>query len=305
MRSLKSRIINVLLRLLGAKKMFADFHANVGSPDGFKAAVEKARAGGQFSALPPEKLASAYSNEQIDVDGFGLSLIKVGQQEKVVYFLHGGAYVLGTGSAHWDLMERVGKQADCHVAVFDYPLAPEHTAEMVLERSQDAYLMLVERYSAENVILMGGSAGAGLAMGLGLKLRDEKQPLPAKIVLLYPWLDVTMSHPEARGFERKDLLLGVDGLIACGKFYAGEMGVEHPYVSPWYGNTADMPPVAIFTGTCDVLHPEGRDYAQKIISMGGHAELFTFEEMQHAWVIFDMPESMDAISKVSHFINSD
>ena len=123
--------MNVLLRLLGAKKMFADFHANVGSPDGFKAAVEKARAGGQFSVLPPEKLTSAYSTEQIDVDGFGLSLIEVGQQEKVVYFLHGGAYVLGTGSAHWDLMEKVGKQADCHVAVFDYPLAPEHTAETV------------------------------------------------------------------------------------------------------------------------------------------------------------------------------
>lgn len=284
--------------------MFAGFHANVDSTEGFKVAVENARAKGQYSDRPPEKLAAAYKSEQIDVSGFGLSLIEVGQQEKVVYFLHGGAYVLGIGSAHWDLMEKVGQSADCHVAVFDYPLAPEHTAEMALEQSQKAYMILVERYGAENVILMGGSAGAGLAMGLALKLRDESQSLPGQVVLLYPWLDVTMSHPEAKDFEKKDLLLGIDGLIACGKHYAGELGVEHPYVSPWFGDTAGLPPIRIFSGDCDLLHPEGRDFVHKVNSAGGNAELFVFEGMQHAWVIFDMPESRDAIGRVSSLVRS-
>ena len=303
MRSLKSRVMNVLLRLLGAKQMFAEFHANVDSPDGFRVAVEKARSTGQFSNLPPEKLTSSFSTSQIDVNGFGLSLIEIGRKEKVIFFLHGGAYVLGIGNAHWDLMEKIGKLADCHVAVFDYPLAPEFTAEESLARTGDAYQLLLDRYGAENIVLMGDSAGAGLAMGFSMMLRDQAKPQPSHVVLLYPWLDVTMSHDEARAIEDKDLLLGVDGLIACGKFYAGDMGMEHPYVSPYFGDTAGLPPISVFTGTWDVLHPEGRDFVEKVKSAGGQAELFVYPEMQHAWLLFGMPESRDAIDNLVRIIN--
>lgn len=298
MRSLKSRIMNVVLRAFGAKKMFADFHANVDSAEGFKVAVEKVRAKGQFSDRVPEKLVTAYTSEQINVSGFGLSLIEVGSQEKVIFFLHGGAYVLGIGDAHWSMMEKIGKLADCHVAVFDYPLAPEYKADEALDRSQEAFEILVKRYGAENVVLMGGSAGAGLAMGLSLKLQSEGRPQPSRIMLLYPWLDVTMSHPEARGLEKKNLILGVDGLIACGKHYAGDLGVEHPYVSPWFGELAGLPPVHVFTGSCDVLHPEGRDFVEKVRSAGGEASLSVYPEMQHGWLLFGIPESEKGIAEI-------
>lgn len=302
MRSLKSRFFNLLLRSFGAKKMFADFDANVDSVEGFQAAVDRARAAGDYSSEAPEKLGQTYPAEMVDVDGFGLTLLEVGANKKVVFFLHGGAYVLGIGNVHWDLMEKVGKSADCHVAVFDYPIAPEFKAETALDRSHKAYEILVERYGAENVVLMGGSAGAGLAMGLSLKLRDEGKPQPSKVILLYPWLDVTMSHPEARGLEDKDLLLGVDGLIACGKHYAGDLGVEHPYVSPWFGSLENLPPTYILSGSWDVLHPEGRDFAKKLEAAGGQAEVFVFEQMQHAWLLFDMPESRKGLSQIAQLI---
>ncbi len=302
MRSLKSRFINLLLKSFGAKKMFASFNANVDSAEGFQAAVDQARAAGDYSSEPPEKLAQKYPTEMIDVDGFGLTLLEVGANKKVVYFLHGGAYVLGIGKVHWDFMEKVGKSADCHVAVFDYPIAPEFKAETAVDRSQKAFEVLVERYGAENVVLMGGSAGAGLAMGLSLKLRDEDKPQPSKVILLYPWLDVTMSHSEARGLEDKDLLLEVDGLIACGQHYAGDLGVEHPYVSPWFGSLENLPPTKIFTGSWDVLHPEGRDFAKKLKGAGNQAELFVYDQMQHAWLLFDMPESKKGLTQITNLI---
>lgn len=285
--------------------MFKSFHATADSPEDFLAAVEKARTGGNFSPVPPETMTEKFPHEHIDVNGFGLHLLQMGAKQRVIFFLHGGAYVLGISDGHWSLMEKLGVPGEYHTAVFDYPLAPEHKAEEALEATVAAYDILVERYGAENIVLMGGSAGAGLAMGLSLKLRDLKRAQPRNVILLYPWLDVTMSHPEARPLESKDLLLGVDGLIACGRNYAGSLGVKHPYVSPWYAELNDLPPIHISSGTWDLLHPEGRDFVQKVKAAGGEADISIFPEMQHAWILFDIPEAQAAIKNIIDVISSD
>ena len=298
MRSFKSRLMNLLLRMLGAKKMFAEFHQTKGAPEEFQEAVAKARARNQNRSEPTEAFAQKYPYESVDINGSKLHLHQIGSRKKVVFFLHGGAYVLGLSAAYWDFMEKVGLGSDCQVALFDYPLAPEYKCETAIERTVQAYEYLLSRYDANEIILMGDSAGGGLAMALSLHLRDLGRPQPSTTILLYPWLDVTMSHPEARGGVSNDLLLGIDGLIACGEHYAGELGVKHPHVSPWFGSLEDLAPVHIFTGTWDVLHPEGRDFSEKLKAAGNEAHLYTYPEMQHAWILFNMPESQRALEQI-------
>ena len=304
MRSFKSRLMNLVLRSLGAKKMFVNFANAEADPAAFLQAVKDARQSGDFLNEPPEKLAAQFKTEEIDVDGYPCQLVEFGTKKRVILFLHGGAYVLGMARLHWDMLKQVGVVADYHLAMFDYPLAPENKCASVVDSCLAAYDLLAERYGAENVVLMGDSAGGGLAMGLAMKLRDMGRPMPSKIALLYPWLDVTMSHPEAKGIEKNDHLLGVDGLIACGKHYAGELGVEHAYVSPWFGDVSDLHPIGIFTGTWDVLHPEGRDYAGKVKAAGGNAELHVYEQMQHAWLLLDMPETRKARKDICSFLST-
>ncbi|MEM8857608.1 MAG: alpha/beta hydrolase [Chloroflexota bacterium] len=303
MRSFKSRLMNLLLRSLGAKKMFVNFADAQADPEAFLKAVTDARAGGDYLHEPPEKITSQTKCEQLDVNGNALHLLEFGSKKRVIFFLHGGAYVLGVARPYWDMVKKIGEGADCHLALFDYPLAPEHTCESVLESCMAAFDLLIERYGVENVVVMGDSAGGGLSMGLTLKLRDLERPLPNKIALLYPWLDVTMSHPEARGIESSDYLLGVDGLIACGKHYAGDLGVEHPYVSPWFADLAGLPPIGVFTGTWDVLHSEGRDFVGKVKATGGSVELNVYEQMQHAWLLFDMPETRKGLDDIRKFLS--
>lgn len=298
MRSFKSRLMNLLLRMLGAKKMFADFHQAKVSPEKFQAAVDQARTKNQNRSEPTAALVEKYRYEPIDIDGSKLHLHQIGNQKKVILFLHGGAYVLGLSAAYWDFMERIGSKSNCHAALFDYPLAPEYTCETAIERSLLAYEYLLTQYDASDIILMGDSAGGGLAMALSMHLRDLGKPQPSKTILLYPWLDVTMSHPEARGIEGHDLLLGIDGLVACGEHFAGELETTNPLVSPWFGSFGNLPPVHIFTGTWDVLHPEGRDFWGKLKAAGSEAHLYTYPEMQHAWILFNMPESNRAIEQI-------
>ena len=298
MRSFKSRMINLILKLLGMKKMFADFHAKADSATDFKAAVDKARTRGGDSIKSQEKMSEQFPSEQIDIDGFALHLYQVGAQKKVLFFLHGGAYVLGLGDLHFSLMRSIGEGADCHVAIFDYPLTPEYTMTTIMERTAAAYTHLLQSYDAQEIVVMGDSAGAGLAAGLTYYLRDHELPAPSQVVLLYPWLDVTMSQPEARVIESKDYLLGVDGLIACGNYCAGELGVEHPFVSPLFGDVQNLPKMTVLSGTWDLLHPQSLDFVQKVEMAGGEIDLHVYEEMQHAWLLFDMPEAADGVKKI-------
>ncbi|MFK7803054.1 MAG: alpha/beta hydrolase fold domain-containing protein [Anaerolineae bacterium] len=298
MRSIQSRLMNLLLRALGAKKMFVGFHQAKHSAEAFQAEVSKARSRNGDQSEPTEAFVQKYPHERIDVDGFALHIHQIGKRKRVGLFLHGGAYVLGISSAHWSLIEKMGIGGDCHMAMFDYPLAPEHDCTAAIEHTLRAYEILVERYGAEEVVLMGGSAGAGLAMALSLHLRDQGRPQPRSTVLLYPWLDVTMSHPYTKEFGHKDLLLGVDGLIACGEHYAGDRDTTDPLVSPWFGQLDDVAPVYIFSGTWDILHGEGRDFVEKIKSAGGEANLSAYPEMQHAWMLFGMPEAKKALEEI-------
>ncbi|MFT5194126.1 MAG: monoterpene epsilon-lactone hydrolase [Cellvibrionaceae bacterium] len=302
MQSIQSRLMNLLLRLLRTKKMFGDFYKAEHKPEKFQEILDKAHAGRGYQSKPADALVHKHLYEQVDIDGFALHIHQIGRRQKVVLSLHGGAYVLGIATAHWGFVEKVGMEGDCHIAVFDYPLAPEYTCTAVLEKTLKAYDLLVERYGVENVVLMGDSAGGGLAMALSLYLRDIGRPQPKSTILLYPWLDVTMSHSETRSIDSKDLILGIDGLITCGKFYAGERETTDPLVSPWFGDLAGVAPVYVFTGTWDVLHPQGRDFVEKVRSAGGEAELFAYPEMQHAWLLFGMPETKKAIEDICYIL---
>lgn len=297
MRSIQSRLINLLLRAFGAKKMFAEFHEAKHSAEAFQAAVDKARAAGDYEG-GIEAYAGKYGYELVDVEGSDLHLHQFGNRRRAVLFLHGGAYVLGLAKQYWGLLEKIGVGGDCHIAALDYPLAPEHDCTTAIDRAMQAYEILVERYGADEVVLMGDSAGGGLAMGLSLHLRDQGRPQPHSTVLLYPWLDVTMSHPEAPENANNDLLLGIDGLIACGEYYAGERVTTDPLVSPWFGQLDGLAPVHVFTGSWDVLHPEGRDFVGKVQSAGGEASLNVYPQMQHAWLLFGMPETTKAIGEI-------
>ena len=96
-----------------------------------------------------------------------------------------------------------------------------------------------------------GEFGGGLAVALCQQLQKHALPSPASLVLLYPWLDVTMSHPQSRKLERKDFILACDGLAACGVAYAGEREPTDPLVSPLFGAVEGLPKTAVFP-TCPI-----------------------------------------------------
>jgi acetyl esterase/lipase len=117
------------------------------------------------------------------------------KKERVILFLHGGAYYMFSVATHRTVTIPLSKYTDARVFALDYRLAPETRFPGQLHDAVLAYLRLVEdlHIPPENIVVCGDSAGGGLAMSLLLYLRDEKYPLPSAAILMSPWVGKYIS----------------------------------------------------------------------------------------------------------------
>src|SRR5579862_3393727 len=97
---------------------------------------------------------------------------------RVLLFLHGGGYCSGSIRSHRRMVTEAGRAAGSRTLAISYRLAPEHPFPAAFEDAANAWRYLrAQGIAAEHIALGGDSAGGGLCLALGLKLRDTQQDL--------------------------------------------------------------------------------------------------------------------------------
>lgn len=258
-------------------------------------------------AKPSKKIQSLIHVEQSTVMGQAVYTMypKAGKSKVHVLYLHGGAYVFGIQSYHFNLVTRLILATGCTVTVPDYPLAPKHSYkdayDMVTPIAED----IVKQAGSDSFVLMGDSSGGGLALGLAQHLRDLTIPQPKDIILLSPWLDVTMENPEILAIDKFDPILGINGLILAGKAYAGDQDTKHPLVSPIYGNLDNLAKITLFISTNDLLYADAKKFKSIMDEKELPLRFEVFEGLFHDWMLFDIRESrkvMDTIKSILLYV---
>src|SRR6202453_1168380 len=114
---------------------------------------------------------------------------------RVLLFLHGGGFELGSVRSDGELAARLGRAAGMRVLFLEYRLAPEHHFPAAIDDVLAAWgwLRAVQGLSARSVAVAGDSAGGGLAVALLVAARDAREALPAAAVLMSPTVDLTSS----------------------------------------------------------------------------------------------------------------
>jgi acetyl esterase/lipase len=113
------------------------------------------------------------------------------EAERVILYLHGGGYVIGSPTTHRGLAERLSRAAAARVLVIDYRLAPEHPFPAAIEDATAAYgWLLASGVKAGEIAVAGDSAGGGLTVSTLVALRDAGHPLPAAGICKSPWVDM-------------------------------------------------------------------------------------------------------------------
>jgi monoterpene epsilon-lactone hydrolase len=148
------------------------------------------------------------------------------------------------------------------------------------------------------VIVMGDSAGGGMALSLAQQLRDAARPLPTRLILISPGLDMTFSDPRQPVIAVQDKMLDIPGLLVAGRWYAGGLSSADPKISPLFGSLASLPPIAVFTGTHDLLNPDARRLQAKAAQDGALLSFHEYEGMFHVWPLAPIPEARQAINEM-------
>ncbi|MBS4001383.1 MAG: alpha/beta hydrolase [Desulfobulbaceae bacterium] len=275
---------------------------------GMKKYVEKTIERNNYNHKPadiPKSLKKkAEISETILLDNKVFTLIpKVNSSNKVILYLHGGAYIEGISKIHWDLIEELMQKTNATIVVADYPLTPNATYSDVYAFIDEVYSQLLSEYSNDNIIIMGDSAGGGLALGFVQKLRNEGSVLPNQLILISPWLDITMSNPEIQEIDKKDKMLNVRGLKLAAELYADNLEHDNYLVSPNYGTFQGLPKISVFTGTYDILNPDANKLKEIVSATDTKLNFFEYPKMFHVWVLItSLKESQSAINQIVKLI---
>ncbi|KAI9344282.1 Alpha/Beta hydrolase protein [Obelidium mucronatum] len=258
--------------------------------------------------------------------------------ERVILFVHGGAYCLCSRKTHRWASWKLAKDARCRVLVFDYRLAPEHVFPLALHDCISAYSFLInpppysglKKYDPKNVVVMGDSAGGGLALAMMLWIRDHGSgslaaqqqnqssdafdasylKMPAGVGLLSPWLDLTQSMPSFRINGKYDYLPDKtkDKILNENRshYYVKDNSfLKNPLVSPYWATeseTQPLPPILVQIGEYERLRDENLAFATKRFTTTP-LQLEMYDAMIHVFQIFNMvyPLSDLAMQRLAAF----
>ncbi|MFA1821539.1 alpha/beta hydrolase [Virgibacillus oceani] len=290
--SLKSRGFKLLLKISRSKQFWEK------SGEGLMKAIEKRR---MLPDKPPKKLHQKIKIKKGEMNGNYYYELQPNQENdnKPIFYVHGGAYVYRISRLHWNFLGKLVDELNCTIIVPLYPLAPEHTYKHTLAFIYALYIQQIKSMKdPENMILMGDSAGGGLALVLAQLLKEKQIKQPEQIMLISPWLDLSLTNPGIAPIEKHDPFLVRSGLMEAGKLYAGATDTKHPKVSPLYGELNGLAHITLFMGTHDILAADARRFVEIAKQQGIPIHYIEAAKMVHIYPIYNFPESRIAFEQI-------
>ena len=167
----------------------------------------------------------------------------------------------------------------------DYPLTPKYTYKDVFNMVIPLYKEIIDKVDSNDLIVIGDSAGGGIALALMERIGAEDIDMPSKTILISPWLDVRLINPEIDEVQKIDKELNKETLKLAGIAYAGEDGMDNYLVNPIDGDLSKLENVTILTGTKDILNPDVDVLVDKAKEQGTNINVKEYDGAGHIWMI--------------------
>lgn len=223
---------------------------------------------------------------------------------RVILYLHGGGYVIGSIRAYRKMTGHLANAAGCKVLLIEYRLAPEHEFPAAIEDAVSSYRgLLSQGYKPENIVIAGDSSGGGLAAATLVSLRDSGDPMPAAAIMASPWIDLEMTGESIRTMAKKDPMLTLQEVKRWSAQYLGDTDPKNPLASPIYADLKGLPPLLIHAGTREILLDDAKRFAERARDDGVEVQLDIYDGMWHVYQSFCglVPESTEAVKKLGSF----
>ena len=223
--------------------------------------------------------------------------------KKTIIYMHGGAYIFNISKYHWEFISEILSKTNSRIIVVDYPLAPNNNYKDIYKLMDIVYSNTLSNIPAKEVIFLGDSAGAGFLLSFSQHLRNNNLEQAYKVILLSPWLDLSMSNNKSS--LNKDVVLSIKGLQLAAKSIAGDLPLNDPKISPLFDDFDNLASIYIFIAGNELFYPDIIELKNKAASNKSNISYFEYPDMFHDWAIFTyLEESKIAIEQVSAIINN-
>ena len=286
-RSDMATLVEIYFRVIGTKDKFADAKQCAEY-------IEQRGNAGEYTLT----LNLSSDVGESEVNGSRVyDLTSTSSPEMTILYLHGGAYINDASPYHWQLCDKLSQKMNAEVVFPIYPLTPNHTWGETFELVTAVYEDILENTQTP-VIIMGDSAGGGLAAAFCEYIAGIGLEQPDKLILLSPWVDISMSDPAAADYEDADPMLSAYGLVEMGKYWAGDLNMQDYKVSPIFGDISVLQNVYLFVGTREIFYPDVTHFYEMLKAQGVAAELYIGEGMNHVYPLYPIPEADEAFEKI-------
>ena len=242
-------------------------------------------------------------------DGVAVRWVNASQAagNRVLMYLHGGGFKMGSLKSHHDFMARLSLAADCRVLGVSYRLAPEHIFPAQLDDTLSAYRWLLSSgHRPDNIILAGDSAGGCLVASALLALRDNGERLPAAAVMLSALTDLEAGGDSYANCAAQDPIHNRKLIQTLARQYLGAGGdARNPLASPLHGELHGLPPLLLHVGSRETGLDDSVQFAAKAQAAGVTVRLVNWPGMIHFFQQFagQLPEARSAIEDICNFLN--
>ncbi|MCL6238174.1 MULTISPECIES: alpha/beta hydrolase [Acinetobacter] len=224
---------------------------------------------------------------------------------QLIFHIHGGAFFLGSMNTHRAFLTQVAARTQMQVLHLDYPLSPEAQFPEALDALFDVYAVLLDQgVQAKDIILSGDSCGANLALALALKIQQDQLPQVSGLVLMSPFLDLTLSSESLRYNRKHDALLSIEALETGIDYYVPRsVDRADPLVSPFFAELKGLPPIHIQVGSKEILLDDAQRFKVKAEEAGLDVEFKLYTGMWHNFQMFSpwFEEGQHALSDLADF----
>jgi monoterpene epsilon-lactone hydrolase len=226
---------------------------------------------------------------------------------RVLLFLHGGGFRLGSLRSHGELAARLGRASGMRVLFPEYRLAPEHPFPAAIDDVLAAWrwLRTGQDLSAGSMAVAGDSAGGGLAVALLVALRDAGEALPAAAALMSPHVDLTSSGASMTERADQDPVLTPAMIRQFASDYLAGADPETPLASPLFASLAGLPPLLVQAGTAELLLSDSERLARAAAEARVDVTLQIGEGLPHAYqIMLGTPEAAEATDQIGKFLRA-
>ncbi len=289
--SLWARIINKLF-------VFTNMKKNSNTVEAAKKFVNKLSTRKTIYNLPSKLGLNKIDFQDMDVYCYNGN---IDDNKKKILYIHGGSYVEQANYFQINFAMKLAKKNNLTLIFPVYPLAPVGDYKLMYKLMDKLYKKIINK--SNDILFLGDSAGGGFILSYAMYLRDTSSVQPKHIIMLSPWIDISMTNTDIYNDAKYDNMCGVDGTRYEGELWANGLNTKDPLVSPIYGNFNSLGQMTIIVGGREILTSECLRLHKLLNDQKIEHNFIMYKGQGHIFPMYPIRESKMVLKDITEIIS--